>query len=57
MAARQAKLSRQTAETQIDVSIDLDCGPGCATEQTIDISTGIGFLDHVRATTFPYTWI
>jgi len=50
MAERQATLSRRTNETQIDVFIDLDCAPGSATKQTIDISTGIGFLDHVRAT-------
>ncbi|EPQ58369.1 IGPD-domain-containing protein [Gloeophyllum trabeum ATCC 11539] len=47
MAARQATISRNTAETQIEVSINLDCGPGSASLQTIDISTGIGFLDHM----------
>jgi hypothetical protein len=46
--SRQASLSRKTNETQIDVSINLDCGPGSTTPQTIEISTGIGFLDHVR---------
>jgi len=47
MAARQATLSRKTNETQIDVSIDLDCAPGPSSKQTIEISTGIGFLDHM----------
>ncbi|TFK55164.1 IGPD-domain-containing protein [Heliocybe sulcata] len=47
MAARTATISRNTNETQIEVSINLDCGPGSATAQTIDISTGIGFLDHM----------
>lgn len=47
MSTRQASLSRKTNETQIDVSIILDCGPGSAIPQTIEISTGIGFLDHV----------
>ncbi|KAG6891338.1 hypothetical protein C0992_008792 [Termitomyces sp. T32_za158] len=42
--ARSASISRSTAETQIDVSIDLDP----ADAQQIDIATGIGFLDHVR---------
>ncbi|KAF8228916.1 imidazoleglycerol phosphate dehydratase [Tricholoma matsutake] len=47
MSTRQASLSRKTNETQIDVSIILDCGPGSAIPQTIEISTGIGFLDHM----------
>ncbi|OJA13038.1 hypothetical protein AZE42_04381 [Rhizopogon vesiculosus] len=47
MAARTATISRITNETQIDVSIDLDCTPGSANSQVIDISTGIGFLDHM----------
>jgi hypothetical protein len=48
MAARTATISRNTNETQIEVSIDLDCAPGSANAQVIEISTGIGFLDHVR---------
>jgi hypothetical protein len=48
MAARTAQFSRKTGETVIDVSLNLDCGPGAADAQVIDVSTGIGFLDHVR---------
>lgn len=50
MTSRQATLLRKTNETQIDVTIDLDCAPGSATKQVIDVSTGIGFLDHVSPT-------
>ncbi|KAG9225990.1 hypothetical protein CCMSSC00406_0009087 [Pleurotus cornucopiae] len=46
MAARQASISRKTNETQIEVFIDLDCAPGTQKTQTIEVSTGIGFLDH-----------
>ncbi|KAG6334875.1 hypothetical protein ID866_4216 [Astraeus odoratus] len=49
MATRTASVSRNTNETQIAVTVDLDCGPGSGNLQTIDISTGIGFLDHVLA--------
>jgi len=45
MSTRKASLSRKTNETQIDVSIVLDCGS--TIPQIIDISTGIGFLDHM----------
>jgi imidazoleglycerol-phosphate dehydratase len=45
--ARQATISRKTNETQIEVSLNLDCAPGSGVTQTIDVSTGIGFLDHV----------
>ena len=38
---RSANITRQTRETRIEVSLDLD-GQG-----TYDISTGIGFLDHM----------
>jgi imidazoleglycerol-phosphate dehydratase len=38
---RTARIQRQTAETQIDLSIDLD-GAGCARLQT-----GVGFFDHM----------
>lgn len=45
--ARQASVSRKTSETEIEVFIDLDCAPGSNVKQTIEVSTGIGFLDHV----------
>lgn len=41
MAARVATLRRDTAETQIEVSLNLD-GTG-----NYDVDTGIGFLDHM----------
>jgi len=41
MANRTAKISRKTNETDIDLDINLD-GTG-----TYDISTGVGFLDHM----------
>ncbi|TFY65497.1 hypothetical protein EVG20_g5569 [Dentipellis fragilis] len=47
MAERKATLQRKTNETEIEVSINLDCQPGSASAQVIDISTGIGFLDHM----------
>lgn len=47
MEARTAKIERKTNETQISVSINLDCQPGSGNAQEIEISTGIGFLDHV----------
>ncbi|KAF5372834.1 hypothetical protein D9758_001654 [Tetrapyrgos nigripes] len=46
---RTASISRKTSETQIEVSINLDCAPGAGVTQTIDVSTGIGFLDHDSA--------
>jgi hypothetical protein len=49
MTPRTATISRKTNETSIEVYINLDCQPGSASQQTIDISTGIGFLDHVRS--------
>lgn len=45
--SRRALVSRKTNETKIEVSIDLDCGPGTNNTQKIDISTGLGFLDHM----------
>lgn len=47
MTARTATISRKTNETQIEVFVSLDCTPGSGQAQNIDISTGIGFLDHV----------
>ena len=47
MAARSATISRQTNETSIDVTLNLDWAPSSGAKQEIDISTGIGFLDHV----------
>jgi hypothetical protein len=43
--ARTAIISRKTNETDIQVIIDLDNQPSSS---GIKISTGIGFLDHVR---------
>lgn len=42
---RTATVTRQTAETDITCTITLDHGPGV--KQSINVSTGIGFLDHV----------
>ncbi|KAI6117008.1 IGPD-domain-containing protein [Pisolithus croceorrhizus] len=42
-----ASVSRNTNKTQITVSIDLDFSPGSGNAQMIDISMGIGFLDHM----------
>ncbi|KIP08155.1 hypothetical protein PHLGIDRAFT_104725 [Phlebiopsis gigantea 11061_1 CR5-6] len=47
MEARTATIERKTNETQISVAINLDCQPGSGNKQEIDISTGIGFLDHM----------
>ena len=41
MFTRSSRQNRQTAETRIDLSIDLD-GEGIS-----NISTGIGFFDHM----------
>jgi len=46
--SRTASVSRKTSETSVEVFLDLDCAPGSNVKQTIDVSTGIGFLDHVR---------
>jgi imidazoleglycerol-phosphate dehydratase len=51
MSARTAAITRNTAETQVKVVINLDCQPGTQNEQLIEVSTGIGFLDH--ASTHP----
>ena len=51
MAARTATIERKTNETEIKVAINLDCQPGTGNKQEISVSTGIGFLDHVRGGT------
>lgn len=50
MSERVASVERTTSETHISCTIDLDHIPG-VTEQKINVSTGIGFLDHVCAST------
>jgi len=47
---RTAQIQRVTNETKIDVSINLDSYPGntFGVKQEISVSTGIGFLDHVK---------
>ena len=47
--ARTAQFHRKTSETEIEISLNLDCTPGSGNLQEINISTGIGFLDHVLA--------
>jgi imidazoleglycerol-phosphate dehydratase len=44
MTVRTSSLSRETAETSVQLILNID-GAGCS-----DISTGIGFLDHVLDT-------
>ncbi|KAJ3741811.1 Imidazoleglycerol-phosphate dehydratase-domain-containing protein [Lentinula detonsa] len=46
-APRTASISRKTNETNIEVSINLDCASGAGAAQEINVSTGIGFLDHM----------
>ena len=46
---RTATVTRTTAETDISCTITLDHQPGV--KQQIEVSTGIGFLDHVSTTT------
>jgi imidazoleglycerol-phosphate dehydratase len=38
--SRQAEISRKTAETEVDLSLDLD-------GEEVSISTGVGFFDHM----------
>ena len=49
---RSATVSRVTNETMIEVSLSLDTHPIFA-PQTINVKTGIGFLDHVRSPSPP----
>jgi len=44
---RQATVSRKTSETEVVVDICLDHAFSESEKQLIDVSTGIGFLDHV----------
>ncbi|KAK4685186.1 hypothetical protein P7C73_g4968, partial [Tremellales sp. Uapishka_1] len=44
--SRTATVNKKTSETEISCTIDLDYEPGVG-EQVIDVSTGIGFLDHM----------
>jgi imidazoleglycerol phosphate dehydratase HisB len=46
MSERSATVERETSETSIKCSIVLDNEPGVR-KQEINVSTGIGFLDHV----------
>jgi len=46
---RSATVSRETSETSITCSLTLDVVPG-VDKQEINVSTGIGFLDHVGYT-------
>jgi imidazoleglycerol phosphate dehydratase HisB len=48
MVARTASIERKTNETSIKVAINLDCQAGSGNKQEISVSTGIGFLDHVK---------
>ena len=43
-SVRTATVSRKTNETDIHISLAMDC----AGAQAIDIDSGIGFLDHVK---------
>ena len=54
MSARTATVERNTSETSITCTIDLDHIPG-ETKQVIEVSTGIGFLDHVSEVSLPYS--
>ncbi|KAF5330407.1 hypothetical protein D9619_005856 [Psilocybe cf. subviscida] len=47
MSSRKASISRTTGETEIHVDLDLDCTPASGVKQVINVSTGIGFLDHM----------
>lgn len=44
MSVRTATVSRETSETSISCTLTLDNAPGV---QKIEVSTGLGFLDHV----------
>lgn len=44
---RRATVERVTNETKIKIALALDVHPEHA-PQTINVKTGVGFLDHVR---------
>jgi imidazoleglycerol-phosphate dehydratase len=44
---RQASVSRKTSETEIEVNLSLDDAFNENEKQIIEVSTGIGFLDHM----------
>lgn len=46
--ARVATVTRKTNETDIQIELNIDAHPGSGVTQEIEISTGIGFLDHVN---------
>jgi len=45
---RIASVTRNTSETSVIISLNIDATPGSGIQQEIDIKTGVGFLDHVR---------
>ena len=47
MSERKATVARNTNETQIEISVNLD-GTGAAS-----FETGVAFLDHIRSTERP----
>lgn len=47
---RRADVQRQTAETQVKVTLDLD-GTG-----KVKVSTGVGFFDHMLTTLLKHAW-
>ncbi|PAV23914.1 IGPD-domain-containing [Pyrrhoderma noxium] len=47
MSTRTATVSRKTSETSIEVELNLDWSPSSGLKQEIEVSTGIGFLDHM----------
>lgn len=55
---RRASVSRKTSETEIEVDLCLDHAFSENEKQVIEVSTGIGFLDHVncpsRSSIFKY---
>ncbi len=48
--AREAEVERETAETKVKVSLNLD-GTG-----KVQVDTGIGFFDHMLNTLFRHAW-
>lgn len=54
MSERTATVERKTSETQITCTLGLDVAPGA--KQVIEVSTGIGFLDHVSLSARQSLW-